>query len=232
MKKLYFILGLSILTGYTQQSIATPYQSISSILEASRHYIVTHLTAEKDYKIKLEPIDNRLKLPLCDKTLIAFTAKSSLKPGRNSIGVKCTDKKKWTVYTSAFISLFKDVIVLTQPIRRGEFYTENMLHFEKKEVSGLRKGYFTDSDNIINKQASRNLSIGSVITQANITEPKLVKRGEKVTIKISSPNLVISAAGIALMDGVQNQNIRIKNIRSQQIVQATVVDQGQVVVTF
>jgi len=65
-----------------------------------------------------------------------------------------------------------------------------------------------------------------------MTEPKLIKRGEKVIIKVNSPNLEISVAGIALMDGVKNQNIRIKNIKSKQIVQATVVKQGQVVVSY
>jgi flagella basal body P-ring formation protein FlgA len=63
-------------------------------------------------------------------------------------------------------------------------------------------------------------------------EPKLIKRGERVNIRTSNQNLVISMAGIAMMDGIKGQNIRIKNIKSKQIVHATVEKPGQVVVTF
>lgn len=232
MKKINFILGILLFASQIQTSNAAQYQSISSIQEAITHYIHTHLNSSADYKLKLGQIDNRLKLALCSENLTVFSQKSSLKAGRNSIGIKCNSNKKWTIYTSAIISIYQDVIVLSQPIKRGDFYTKSILQLEKREISSLRSGFFTSPENIINKQATRNLSLNTVVTQSNITEPKLIKRGEKVTIKINSPNLEISVTGIALMDGVKNQNIRIKNIKSKQIVQATVVKQGQVVVTY
>jgi len=232
MKKINLIIGTLLLTAYIQHSNASQVQSVASLQQASRQFIAENLTAETDYQIKLGQIDSRLKLPLCNEPLNIFTPKGSLKAGRNAIGIKCESKKKWTIYTSVIINIYKEVMVLSQPIKRGSFYTTKNIRLEKKEISDLRSGYFTGSQNIVNKQATRNLAQGSIITQRNITEPKLIKRGEKVTIKISSPNLEISASGIALMDGIQNQNIRIKNIKSQQIVQATVVNKGLVVVTF
>jgi len=232
MKKINFILTILLFSSYIQQSGAAQFQSISSIQEATRQFIASNLTSSTNYKLQLGQIDPRLKLPLCSEAINIFTQKDELKAGRNSIGVKCNSKKKWTIYTSVIIKIYKDVIVLSQPIRRGEFYTKDKLLSVKKELSNLRSGFFTETRNIINKQATRNLKLGAVVTPSNITEPKLVKRGEKVTIKVSSPNLEISAIGIALMDGIKNQNIRIKNIKSKQIVQATVIKQGQVVVTF
>ncbi len=231
MKKINFILSLMLLLGQTQQSYAAKFQSISSIQQATRQYIINNLAPSTDYKLKLGQIDNRLKLPLCSEPL-EISTHTPLKAGRNSISVRCHSKKKWAIYTSAIINIYKNVIVLSQPIQRGEFYQKNHLQLEKREISTLRSGFFTDPQSIISKQATRNLSIGNVISQANITEPKLIKRGEKVTISLSNANLNISAMGIALMDGVKNQNIRIKNIKSKQIIQATVVKQGQVVVSF
>lgn len=232
MKKFNLILGSILLVSYIQQSHANNFQSITSIQKATRQYIINNLTPSTDYKLNLGQIDSRLKLPLCSEPLVISTAKNTLKAGRNSIGVRCNSKKKWAIYTSAIINIYKNVIVLSQPIRRGEFYDESILQSKKKEISTLRSGFFTDTKNIINKQATRNLNIGSVISKSNITEPKLIKRGEKVTINLSSLNFNISVAGIALMDGIKNQNIRIKNIKSKQIIQATVVKQGLVVVPF
>jgi flagella basal body P-ring formation protein FlgA len=232
MKKISFVLGIMLLTSHLALANASQYQSITSIQAAVRHYIALNIDSSTDYKETLGHIDTRLKLPQCDKPLNVFTQKATLKAGRNSIGVKCISKKKWTIYTSAIIKIYKDVIVLSQPIKRGEFYRKNSLQLQKREISSLRSGFFTNPTTIIDKQASRNLNIGAVVTQSNVTEPKLVKRGEKVTIKISSPNLEISVAGVALMDGIKNQNIRVKNINSKQIVQATVEKQGQVVVSY
>ncbi len=212
-------------------SKASQFQSITSIQKATKEYIASHLPTPTHYKLTLRKIDNRLKLALCSDPLTIFSQKN-LKAGRNSIGIKCDSGKKWTIYTTAIINIYKEVIVLSQPIKRGEFFTKNILHLQQKEISSLRSGFFTDIKGIINKQASRNLTIDAVITQSNVKEPKLIKRGDKVTITTNSPNLNISVAGIALMDGIKNQNIRIRNVNSKKIVQANVLRQGQVVVTF
>ncbi len=233
MKKITFICcWLLLLTSYISPVNASQFQTIDSIQEATREFIASSLPASTDYNLTLGKIDSRLKLPLCGIPLEIYSSKDVLKAGRNSIGVKCKSQKKWTIYTSVIIDIFKEVIVLSQPIKRGEIYTKDILQLQKKEVSKLRSGFFTDPQKIINKQASRNLNLGAVVTLLNVKEPKLVKRGEKVSIKISSPNLEISVAGIAMMDGIKNQNIRVKNIKSKQIVQATVAKQGQVVVSF
>ena len=232
MKNQNLIFLILLLTVNPQQASASKTQSTSSIAKAVHHFVATSLPLNTDYKIKLSRFDSRLKLPQCTESLEVFTHSDSIKPGRNSIGVKCNNKKKWTIFTTASISLFKQVIVLSQPIRRGETFGKNNIKLETRDISTLRTGYLTDSFQIINKQATRNLSIGRVINKTNFTEPKLIKRGEKVYININSPYLSISAAGIALMDGIKGQNIRVKNLKSQQIIQATVVQTGQVSVLF
>lgn len=232
MKNLYLLLGHIFLIGYSPLNYANKFQSITSIQEATRQYVVANLNSSSDYQFKVNQLDSRLKLPLCTQPLQASTARKTLKAGRNSIEIRCNSKKKWAIYTSAIINIYKEVIVLTQPIQRGEFYREDSIRYERKNLVSLRAGFIIDKNKILNKQATRNLSVGAVISQSNITEPRLIKRGERVTINLSSGNFEITVAGIALMDGKKNQNIRIKNIKTKQIVQATVVRQGLVVVPF
>jgi flagella basal body P-ring formation protein FlgA len=232
MNKYNLLLMILLLTGYTQSSIATQFQTADSIHQAIRHFVASSLPLDTDYKLKLGQLDNRLQLSQCSKPLEVFTHNGTIKPGRNSIGARCNDKKKWTIYNSSNISIYKDVVVLTQPIRRGEIFHKNRLQLKKHNISNLRSGFFSNPQLIVNKQATRNLGLGAVINQSNITEAKLIKRGEKVTIKVTSQNLEISAIGVALMDGINNQNIRVKNIKTKQIIQATVVKPGQVVVIF
>lgn len=232
MKKIITLLLSLTFATYAQLSSASQIQTPESIQAAVKNFIATSLSSNTEYKIKLGNIDQRLRLPNCTESLVIFSQNDSLKPGRNSIGVKCNSIKKWTIYTTAVIHIYKDVAVLSQPIKRGEIFSDNMLHIEKRDISKLRSGFISNIQKIINKQATRNLMPGITITKSNYTEPKLIKRGEKINIKTSIPNLDISVSGIALMDGIKGQNIRVKNINSKQIVQATVVQQGLVVVIF
>ncbi len=227
--KFLFIIYISF---YAPQLLASKLQTTASIDKAVRHFIASSLPSETEYKATLSQFDNRLKIPFCKQALDIFIRNTSIKAGRNSIGIKCNAPKKWTLYNSVNISIFKDVVSLSQPIRRGEIFNESMLQLVTKDIATLRSGYFTDLRAIVNKEATRHLNLGSVVSKANITEPKLVKRGEKVFIKINTPNLEISTTGIAMMDGIKNQNIKIKNQKSKQIIQATVIKPGLVVVTY
>jgi flagella basal body P-ring formation protein FlgA len=44
--------------------------------------------------------------------------------------------------------------------------------------------------------------------------------------------LIITAPGIAISDGVEGQQIPVKNASSQRVIHATVVAPGQVIVQF
>jgi len=232
MNKINVLILILLFAGYTQQTTASQMQSTSSIQEAIHQYIASNLALDTDYKVKLGQLDSRLKLPDCTEPLDIFTNSNSIKPGRNSVGVKCKGKKKWTIYSSAIVTIYKEVLVLTQPIHRGEILSQDNLHFEKRDISTVRSGFLTDPLVVVNKQATRNLGLGSVINKSNFTEPKLIKKGEKVYIKASSRHLNISMKGIAMMDGIKGQSIRVKNEKSHQIIQATVIQPGQVLVRF
>lgn len=216
----------------TKQVSASQSQSAESIKKAVSLYVASNLPVDTEYKLTQGESDSRLRLPFCTESLEIFSRSQSLKAGRNSIGVKCNSLKKWTIYTPIFINLYKNIVVLTHPIRRGDTFSQTMFEIEKRDVSLLRSGFITDPQSLLNKLATRNLNSGSVVTKSNYTEPKLIKRGDAVTIQISSQNLNISVAGVAVMDGKKGQLIKVKNLKSQQIVQATVKKPGQVIVIF
>lgn len=221
-----------ILVCQVQQVSAVQLQTMTSIQEAIKHYVASNISSVTDYKLSLNQFDNRLRLPRCVEPLDIFLRGHVIKSGRNALGVRCNSVKKWTIYVVANVSIYRNVISLSRSIRRGEILKKNMLQFEKRDIAHLRQGYFTDLNEVINKEAYRNLNLGMVINKTSITEPKLIKRREKVKIKARSANLEISSTGIALMDGVKGQTIKVKNLRSKQIIQAIVVKSGQVEVPF
>ncbi len=219
-----------LLAIFTQNMFAASeqLQPIESIEAAIKHFIHQKYKTTTDFTYSHNPLDPRLQLPLCENPITITSQTGSIQAGRNSIGISCDTGKKWTVFTVLQVKAYKNVLVLSQPVRRGEIIGNRHLTFKRKDIADLRQGYLTHPAQVINKQAKRHFAAGAVINSANFVEPKVIKRGEKVSIQAVSPYFNISMAGIALMDGRKGQNIRVKNINSKRIIQATVIKTGLV----
>jgi flagella basal body P-ring formation protein FlgA len=203
------------------------FQLHETIYTAVKDYIDQHIAFE-DYETNIALLDSQLKLMDCPEPLEIFTATDLIKPGRNSIGVRCNTDNKWSIFTSAVIKTYQAVLVLTQPLQRGDTITRQHLSLERRDVSNLRGDFITDIEQIQNKQAVRPMQTGTLISMRNITEPKLVKRGDKISITSVLPDFAIRMNGLAMMDGVKGQTIRIKNQSSGRIINGIVIEPGLV----
>jgi flagella basal body P-ring formation protein FlgA len=206
------------------------FQPHESIYAAVKENIAQHIAAA-DYEMSVAPLDSQLKLAPCPEPLDIFTADNLIKPGRNSISVRCNITNKWSIFTSAAIKTYQAILVLTQPLQRGDTVTRQHLSLERKDVSSLRGDFITRAEQIENKQALRPIPAGAILSMRNIAEPKLVKRGDKIIISSVRPDFAIRMNGLAMMDGIKGQRIRIKNQSSGRIVNATVIEPGLVSVT-
>ncbi len=231
MKNIRLILALTFVffaTAHAEQGS----QSHESIAEAVKAYIAKNINLPGEYEVNLIPLDGRLNLPQCAEPLEAFTTNDLIKAGRSTIGVRCNAGKKWSIFTSAIIKTYQMIVVLSQPIQRGEIITRQHLAIEKREVSNLREDFVTQIEQLENKQIIRQLDAGTILSLKNIVEPKIIKRGDKVVISATRPDFSIKMNGTAMADGVKGQLISVKNQNSGRIINATVVEPGLVSVNY
>ena len=207
-------------------------QSHESIAEAVKGYIAQNINLPGEYEVSLTPLDSRLNLPQCPEPLEVFTTTDLIKAGRTTIGVRCNAEKKWSIFTSAIIKTYQMVVILSQPIQRGEIITRQHLAIEKREVSNLREDFVTQLEQVENKQITRQFNTGTILSLRNLVEPKLIKRGDKVVISTTKPNFSIKMSGVAMMDGAKGQLIKVKNQNSGRIINATVIEPGLVSVIY
>ncbi|MDO9104269.1 MAG: flagellar basal body P-ring formation chaperone FlgA [Methylovulum sp.] len=229
MNKSLFIptaLSLFCALGHAEQR----FQAHESIYLIVKNTIAAKISPAADYGINIVPLDSQLQLPECTQPLEAFAVAEHIKAGRVSMGVRCSAGQKWSLYVSALISVYENILVLAQPLQRGEIITPAMLVSERREVSRLREDYFTQAQQVENKQAARPLAAGSILSLRNISEPLAVKKGDKVLIRSTHTGLSITMGGLAMMDGVKGQRIRVKNENSGRIINATVIETGLVTV--
>ena len=206
------------------------WQTHESIYEAVKSYVAQNINTTAEYEITLTPLMDRLNLPLCSEPIQAFTP-NPLKTGRSSINVRCNVGKKWAIFVPAMITPFERVVISTQPLQKGETVTERQITLARKDVSQLHGNYLTQLSQVVNKQVARTLPVGTVVMLKDFVEPKLVKRGERVMITSDRSGIAIKMNGIAQSDGSRGQMIRVKNQNSERVINATVIDSGQVSVS-
>ena len=66
------------------------------------------------------------------------------------------------------------------------------------------------------------------MTPRVLEAPRLVRRGERVTITARADGIDVRMAGKALMDGTAGERIRVRNINSDRVIEATVASPGMV----
>ena len=227
IKNRFVILALGLVF-FTPCHAEEKFQSLDSIYEFVKETIARNINPSTEYEVSVLPLDSQLKLPECTKPLEVFRATDLIKAGRASIGVRCNAEKKWSIFTSAVIKVYEAVIVLSRPVQRGEIITKEHLAIEKRDVSKLRGDFVTQTEQIENKQAARQIPAGAILGLRSFIEPMAIKRGDKIIISSIQTDFAIRMSGVAMMDGTKGQFIRIKNENSGRIISATVIEPGLV----
>jgi flagellar basal body P-ring formation protein FlgA len=229
MKTIYRIVGLMLLSSL-HLAFGEEIQTPDSLSQAAVDFVGSQLPGDAEYQITASSIDPRLKLPTCEQRLQVFSQTGEVKPGRNTIALRCDGKQSWQIFTAVQVRAMKPVLVLNAALRRGDVIHLAQINTELRDTGQLTAGYLTDIQQIVGKQASRNLSPNTVLTRQMYDEPTVIRRGQQVSIMSGNPEIQISAPGVALSDGSAGTIINVKNSSSQRVVQAKILNEQQVVV--
>ncbi len=215
---------------FSQAGLASNIQSLDTLKSIVENYI-NEKTQDIDGEVRftVTPLDRRLRLSNCSANLSVFLPAGRRLEGHSTIGVKCTNPAKyWTVFLSAKIEIYRQVVVTTRPIERGKIISTSDLTTQKQEVSTLRASYYINPEHVVGKVAARRMAMGVPISSAAIFSPPLVKRGEQVTIIATLNTLEIRMSGQALANGKEGDVIKVKNLNSNRIIEGKVSKAGTV----
>ena len=208
-------------------------QSLASIALQAEAFIADY-PFESKYPVSFElsTLDPRLHLKPCARALdIRFTHPDRIS-GNTSLSIQCQSPVNWRLHLPVRIELYDDVAINRSPLVRGQSIAPGNIVFRKKKVTALQQGYFTRDDSFERLQARRNLPSGSILTPANMAEKKMVTSGQMVNILLNIKGLQVKSSGKALQSATLGQVIKVKNLQSNKIIQATVSGNGEVQVRF
>ena len=122
------------------------------------------------------------------------------------------------------------VPVLNRPIDRRAVIRASditIARIEKRRVPGST---VIDTHEVIDMAAKRPLRAGEVIATADVEQPRIILRGDLVTLQYSRPGLMLSARGRALGDGAKGDIVSVLNEQSRRVIQGVVTGPGLVAV--
>ncbi len=98
-------------------------------------------------------------------------------------------------------------------------------HITWKNIRVKRTNYNTISSakELVDKVARRPLIAGRIIRLSDVESLKLVNKGDFVTVQLRNATMSLSTRGISTESGSKNDIIRIKNPRSNKIIEAKVI---------
>jgi len=100
-----------------------------------------------------------------------------------------------------------DAPVLNRTVERGEILAPGDFTTEPLPIAQAR-GALNPGD-ASGREAVRGLRSGAVVRTSDVRAPRLVRRGEPVTIQVRSGGLTISTLGRALGDGSKGDLVRV-----------------------
>jgi len=219
------------LFSYANQALSSAqYQNLAALESHVYDFLDTQLNSREHTKIVVKKLDRRLRLAACQQKLESFLPPGRGLSGRTTVGIKCNHKKNWTLYVNATIHHFESIVVAKRSIPRGSIIKESDLILIEQDISRLNGAYLRDTTLAVGKKVKQTIRANAPLTQRVLIEPQAIKRGDPITIIAQNSLLEIRAPGNALASGKIGDIIRVKNTKSQKIVEARIASKNTVTV--
>ncbi len=223
---LAMIIGLAASCGFISQRSEAGTTEL--LQQASEHAFTAAQRAypEGTVSVRMVPLDPRLRLDTCEALSLEMPGERVV--GRVAIQARCQAPVRWGLYLTAQVDVILPVVQAARPVPRDTVLREADLTLARHNLADIRDGYLTDPGDAVGMAARSNLRADSVLYQRQLAAPKLVSKGDAVTVASSQGHVRVTAQAIALTDGVYGEQVEVRNPRSNRVLSAWVTGPGTV----
>ncbi|WP_233840646.1 flagellar basal body P-ring formation chaperone FlgA [Dyella sp. 2HG41-7] len=217
------LLGLSILS--TAHADTTPTD-----LRAAAEQAVRAQYGSAGNRVVIVPtqLNPRLRLKPCATALQTRLPMRQGTPSRVAVAVSCTGTPGWTIQVPVQMQVFRNVLVTTRPLARGDMLGPSDVHVEERDIARLGYGYIEALDQILGHSLGRPLIAGVVLEPGDFNGRETVHSGEEVQLVAQLDGIEVRTSGMALDGGDTGARLRVRNANSGRIINGIVIAAGQV----
>lgn len=173
------------------------------------------------------------RLPACSRALrVTVGSDDPAALSRQRLELSCADTPGWSVTALVQANVFLPVVHAARVIERGQTIAAEQLQLQEVNIGKASRGFYNSLDEVVGQGAKRRVRAGQLIAPNLLAAHLLIRRGQQVTIIASQDGISASATGEALANGRAGEVIRVRNLGSQKVIEAQVVEEGVVTSTF
>lgn len=219
---------LLVLLGTALPALGTPLSEADVRGQAER-FVQQHFAAPGSrVVVGSEALDPRLHIDDCALPLTARLPAGDRPTPRVSVLMRCPAANGWTVRVSVQLQLWRQVLVASRPLIRGDGILATDVHAEERDVTRLPYGYVENMNQVAERSLSRPLAAGSVITPGALGGRQMVRAGDHVELVAELDGIAVRAEGTALGSGDSGSRLKVRNGSSGRVVDAIVRAPGVV----
>jgi flagella basal body P-ring formation protein FlgA len=205
-------------------------QPLASLRAAAEQGLRDHFARPGSrIEVSTEPLDLRLQLAVCTQPLRALISDQTQVRSRMTVPVQCPQAGGWTVRVPVRLKLFRNVLVSSRALLRGDGISAADVHAEERDVARLGYGYLENFRQIAGRSLSRAVARGTVLTPGTLGGRRMVRAGDHVQVLAQLDGIEVRADGVALGSGDNGARLRVRNASSGRVVDAMVSAPGVVV---
>ncbi|KII80491.1 flagellar basal body P-ring formation chaperone FlgA [Vibrio renipiscarius] len=222
-------IGASLLF-FSFSSLSATQEQIAQIQNAAEQYILDTIEQPQGgaLEAKSANIDSRIFATDCPIPLITSSRSTNQNSSNITVLVECPEDN-WKTYVSVRLKRTGPQVSLNVPMNKGQVISAHDVGISMVDLQRLRRQGFSTTNAVIGAKVKKNLRVGDIIEQNDIC---VVCRNDTVTIKAAKSGMTITTKGVALTDGAQGEQIRVKNSKSNRIIDARVTGISEVTVIF
>ncbi|MCL9777434.1 flagellar basal body P-ring formation chaperone FlgA [Vibrio methylphosphonaticus] len=208
---------------------ATPEQ-IENIQKAAEAHVLDTLDSPPGAELSANAgrIDSRVHATNCVNPLLTSSSNARNTSSNVTVLVECPSDN-WRLYVPVRLTISLPLVAATRPLARGSIVTQNDVMMTMIDKNRFRRQGFTDFEQVVGSKLKRNVKLGDVIERNDVC---VVCRNEKVVIRAVKSGMTISTKGTALSDGSNGDQVRVKNDKSQRIIEGIVTGVAEITVNF
>jgi flagella basal body P-ring formation protein FlgA len=121
--------------------------------------------------------------------------------------------------------------VVRNGLRNGDIISDGDIEYKTLKAAEIRDGTVLNAEDLIGSTPRRTLNPMKPVRFDELQKPRLVNRGDAVTMVYSDGGMTLTARGKALSDGAMNDVIKVSNTGSNRTVEARVSNYKEVTVS-
>jgi flagella basal body P-ring formation protein FlgA len=129
------------------------------------------------------------------------------------------NKVAWKAVLRVRQKIYRKVVVAKRPIRRNQKITKADVKLVRKNISDNRADpYLTSFNQVVGRLTKRPVGKQESLHAGMLRKPADVPEGGRVTVIYQTGSLVLTAPGVALVQGRAGQFIPVRNLETGRIV--------------